>query len=424
MRSPYPRTVDAAVVGAGPVGCAAALALVRAGAEVLLVEAKPSAARRLAGEWLHPPGLEVLRRLDVDVAGEQGHGFAVFPGGTAEPVLLPYADGKALSCEHEALVETMRLAVSAQPRITFVTGARVLELHGEQLTLARPGEPSRHVLAGRIVGADGRASVTRRAIGLPVGGTLVSATAGIVLEDAELPFEGFGHVLLGGPGTVLLYRLGPGRLRACVDVPGPAPRPREVARVLSERYGSAFPPSLAPAFRRALELGRIAWATNRHRSRTSPEDLGAGSLLLAGDAAGHYHPLTAVGMTLGLVDAERAAVATPEAYRRERARASRAPELLATSLYAAFTRSDTATAALRQAMLDLWADPRERERTMRLLSTEEARTAAFYRSFAKVLALTARGLAADSVRRRSAGVEGLAWWLRWLTASSVRPGAG
>lgn len=418
---PHPHTADAAVVGAGPIGCVAALALARAGAQVLLLEANPAASKRLAGEWLHPPGLAVLRRLGLDVAGEPGRGFAVFPEGHGEPVLLPYAAGEGLSCEHEALVDVLRRAAAQHPGVSLLPSARVLELDGDRLTFVRPGESPAQAVVERIVGADGRSSAVRRAAGLAAGGAVVSATAGVVLEDVDLPVEGFGHVLLGGPGPVLVYRLGPGRLRACLDLPDGTPRPRDAARALWESYGHAFPGELVHAFAHALRSGRIAWAANRFRSRARAADLGVGSLLLAGDAAGHFHPLTAVGMTLGLADAERIPWTEPDAYRRERARASRVPELLATTLYAAFTRQDGGTAALRRAMLELWRDPRDRARTMRLLSTEETRTAAFYGSFLKVLALTVDGLAEDALRRgHTGGLDGFGWWLRRLTVGPLR----
>ncbi|MBC7174406.1 MAG: NAD(P)/FAD-dependent oxidoreductase, partial [Polyangiaceae bacterium] len=43
---------DVVIAGAGPAGIAAAASLAERGAEVLLLEAEPGAARRLAGEWL------------------------------------------------------------------------------------------------------------------------------------------------------------------------------------------------------------------------------------------------------------------------------------------------------------------------------------------------------------------------------------
>jgi len=415
-RSTHPRTADAAVVGAGPVGCVAALALARAGARVLLLEGNASAARRFAGEWLHPRGARILHELGLEVPGDPGHGFVVFPEDGGEPVLLPYEGAAGLSCEHEALVGALRQAVAEEPGVTFLGSTRVASIAGRRLELE-----SGAVLVERIVGADGRASLVRRSAGISGAGSAVSAMAGVVLEGAELPFEGYGHVLLGGPGPVLVYRLGPGRLRACIDVPGEAPRRSDVARALWDGYGEAFPRELAPAFRRAVESGQIAWAANRFRSRTKPGRLGSGDVLLAGDAAGHYHPLTAVGMTLGFADARRAARLEPDAYRRERARASRVPELLATALYAAFSRRDGGTASLRRAMVELWADPRERRRTMRLLSTDEERTAAFYRSFAKVVALTAEEALR---RRRPGGLDGFGWWLRWLTVGRLGHEAG
>ena len=91
------RAFDAVVIGAGPVGCVAALAQARAGARVLLLEANPNAARRLAGEWLHPLGLSVLHELGLDPSEnsrfDSGRGFAIFPDDGSTPVVLPYANG-------------------------------------------------------------------------------------------------------------------------------------------------------------------------------------------------------------------------------------------------------------------------------------------------------------------------------------------
>jgi squalene monooxygenase len=56
---------DVSIIGAGPVGTVAAIAHAKRGARVLLAEAKPRAAARFAGEWLHPPGVSVLRELGL-----------------------------------------------------------------------------------------------------------------------------------------------------------------------------------------------------------------------------------------------------------------------------------------------------------------------------------------------------------------------
>src|SRR5438445_616784 len=84
-------------------------------------------------------------------------------------------------------------------------------------------------------------------------GVPVSCTAGLLLEDAELPHEGLGHLVLSGPGPAFIYRIGARHLRACLDVPSGVPRGTEQAAYLWNAYGRALPEALRPAFRRALE---------------------------------------------------------------------------------------------------------------------------------------------------------------------------
>ena len=57
---------DVAVIGAGPIGCAAAIAFAQRGATVLLLEANPRASERFAGEWIHPSGVQILEKLGLD----------------------------------------------------------------------------------------------------------------------------------------------------------------------------------------------------------------------------------------------------------------------------------------------------------------------------------------------------------------------
>ena len=77
--------------------------------------------------------------------------------------------------------------------------------------------------------------------------------------------------------------------------------------------------------------------------------------MLIGDAAGHYHPMTAVGMTLGFGDA--LTLARNERFRdftAERFRATRIPEFLAMGLYEVFADYRIESMVLRSAIYRGW----------------------------------------------------------------------
>lgn len=396
------RSFDVAVIGAGPVGCVAALTHARRGARVLLLEANPRASGRLAGEWLHPPALALLGELGVELPGTlrhaAGRGFAVFPDTDEAPALLPYAGGsRGAACEHRELVAALRSAASSHPDVLAISDARVTRIDGQRLDFCRRGRPGPvTVSAGLLVGADGRASVARAALGLPTGRTGPGCMAGLLLTGIELPFEGFGHVFLGGPGPTLAYRIGPERVRLCLDLPHGTRRNGERRRQLFEEFAAALPPPLRRAFRAALERGPVQWAPVDVRPRV---DFGRPGLALVGDAVGHPHPLTAAGLSLGFADAARLAEGGRfEAYRRSRRRESRVPDLLASLLYEVFADTGLEASEIRRSVFALWhRSPAQRRCTMRYLAGEDRRLASFSRSFLQVLLETLGRLARESL---------------------------
>lgn len=381
--------IDVAVIGAGAAGCITALAFARRGARVLLLEAHPGASTRLAGEWLHPAAVRILESLGVsELPRPQGRGFAIFPADDGEPIRLEYARGSlGLTCDHAALVAALREAAAADPHVTYVPFAHPVRLDGQRLTIEREGHAADSVVAGTIVGADGRSALSRRWLGLRDDRVPVSCTAGLLLEDAELPHEGLGHLVLSGPGPAFIYRIGARHLRACLDVPSGVPRGTEQAAYLWNGYGRALPEALRPAFRRALEARPIMWAANYFRPRAA---YGRPGLALVGDAVGHFHPLTAVGLTLGFQDgACLARSASFEAYRRERTMLSHVPEIMAMVLYEVFATRDGGAGALRAATFRmLRGDAAARERTLRLLAAEDPGVLSFSRPFLTAAAMT------------------------------------
>jgi 2-polyprenyl-6-methoxyphenol hydroxylase-like FAD-dependent oxidoreductase len=423
-----PNGFDVAIVGAGPIGSAAALAFAKRGAKAIIFEANPAASRRLAGEWLHPPGVEVLSRLGIDIATEAvgatpGLGFVVFPDDGSAPIMLPYPDGmQGVSLEHENLVSVLRDRAGSHPGIDLRLGARVRGIVDGKITVdnADGSGGTSTIEVDRVVGADGRSSVVRRTLALKDEATAIAYTAGVELHDVQLPFEGYGHVIVGGPGPVLMYRIDSDRVRACFDVPlvvvGRLRRGDPEA--LWDTYRYVMPAQVVDAFRKALDAKRVQWAAAGFRPRAH---YGRGKVALAGDAVGYFHPMTAAGLSLGLADAECVAESPDVAtYRRHRDAKSWVPELLACALYLALTRRDPSGVAVRQAVYRLWrASKDERGRTMRILACADTRPEQFVGAFQAVLWDLVREDLLRGWRTMPGMLMHLGGWMRWPVASIV-----
>src|SRR5512146_1888823 len=84
---------DAAIVGAGPAGSAAAITLCRAGMNVVLLEAGAFPHDKLCGEFLSPEGADRLADMNVDVGrlgARQVHSTKFqAPDGTSVDIAFP-----------------------------------------------------------------------------------------------------------------------------------------------------------------------------------------------------------------------------------------------------------------------------------------------------------------------------------------------
>ncbi len=365
---------DVAIVGAGPVGNLCALAHARKGARVALLEANPNASKRMAGEWLHPPAVRMLRelgiRFDTQPRSTIGKGFVVFPEDGPEPIVLPYPEGlHGVACEHAEIVSSLREAIKNEPGVDFMTHARVRSVEDTRVTFSCNGT-EQSISAARIVGADGRASIVRRSLGLSIKPKTCSRMVGVTLRGVSLPLEGYGHVLCGGPGPMLMYRLGEHCVRVIVDIPSDNWTPGDWIGFLSDAYAGVLPETLRPAFVEALRAGQYQAAANEVSPRVT---YGSPRRVLIGDAAGHYHPLTAVGMTLGFGDALTLAEGKDfHDFTMKRFQATHTPELLAIELYEVFADHRAEAVAVRHEIYRRWrVSSAFRNRTMSLLACED-----------------------------------------------------
>jgi 2-polyprenyl-6-methoxyphenol hydroxylase-like FAD-dependent oxidoreductase len=410
---------DIAVIGAGPVGSATALALSRRGARVLLLEADPRASDRFAGEWVHPPGARVLQRLGIrdlsDDGARSGFGFVVFPEDGHGPIRLPYPAGaRAIACEHHALVGALRQRAADAPGVEYLPHTRVLAVRPGHISARSSGGMALEIAADRIVGADGRRSVLRSTLGGSAA-VVASYMASVELRDIELPFEGYGHVILGGPGPVMLYRIDAERIRAAIDVPLELGRRARNSAFLWDGFRNVLPAELRDSFRAALERGPLLWAATQF----CPLAIYArGGLAVVGEAAGCFHPMTAAGLTQGFLDAESLAVLDDwRDYQTQREQGSYVAELLAGALYQVFSRHDPTAVSIRRSVYRLWRQSSyERDRTIRILMGHHVNRGDFAAAFlrAGIAAATHTLRRATAVGRWEALPSALGAYLEWL----------
>ncbi len=423
---------DVVVVGGGPVGSVTAIAFARTGATVLLVEADPRAAKRFAGEWLHPPGVEVLDRLRIGRLegghARTGYGFVILPDDGSAGIEMPYPHGTALAAEHSEIVGALRRAVETTGGIDYLPFARVKDLDGRLVRIERKEGGPLEVRAGRIVGADGRSSIVREKLGIPESSQILSYMASVELRGVTLPNEGFGHVILGGPGPALFYRIADDVVRGCLDIPLSYGSSARTPSFVWDAFSPVLPAAMRPSFRAALERGLSGWAANRFRPRTQfGKTLGGGQVALVGDAVGHVHPMTAMGMTLGFLDAEALAQSRSiEEYAE--ARRAYVPEVLSNALYHCFRREDAGAVALRRAMFSTLRESEpERRRTMSILAAQDLRKRTFSSSFLRMAGRAFGGTAVSSakdgkIEKLPQRLGALAEWMQWPAAMLV-PGA-
>lgn len=317
--------VAVAVVGAGPVGLTAALALRARGiGELVVVDAEPAQRRRPGSRAIfqHRASLELYERNAPGLGWELARRGLVWPtkrtlfkGREVYAKTYPPWRGDrlpALTSLPQTEIEAALLAACHAAGVTIRWDWPVGSVRVDDEGVELAGPDDQRLSAHYVVAADGARSTVRSSLGVALSGDR-SAAPFVIVDVAEdpddpLPVERvyhYRHPGVDGRNVLLVPFAGGWRadlqLRAGddpEDFNDAESAPRWVGRVLPPRYAE-----------------RITWvSTYRFRQAVADRFVDdSRRVLLAGEAGHVFAPFGARGLNSGVADADAAAAAVVQA---------------------------------------------------------------------------------------------------------------
>jgi 2-octaprenyl-6-methoxyphenol hydroxylase len=298
---------DIAIVGAGAVGLAAALALAAAGREVVLFgqASAPRDGRTVAlldGSWRLLEALGLTEALDqvaaplalMRLVDDTGSLFRQPPVEFKAAELGLPAFG--WNVENAVLVEVMAVKAAAEPRIRMIPQA-VTEIMAGADSVRLAGEGFAPITARLVVGADGRRSRVREAGGITARDWSYPQVALTAIlshrrehQDASTEFHTRSGpctlVPMSGRRSSLVWLLEPGEAERIAGLDDSA-----FARAVERRTYSILGAMTLAGPRGRVPMGGL-----------SVDRFAAARMALIGEAAHVFPPIGAQGLNLGLRD--------------------------------------------------------------------------------------------------------------------------
>ena len=314
---------DVAIVGAGMVGTALALALARADFDVAVIEPRAPAPWRAQDEVdlrvvaLAASSIELFGRLDVwkEIASARACAYrrmrvwdALAPGELAFDAADEGRAALGFIVENRLIQSALWNALQRESRITLRCPAKVAatESSSERRTLTLDDGSS--MAAKLVVAADGAESALLDMVGITAHGRDYGQRAIVAHVATERAHESTAWQRFLPGATLAFLPLADGRSSIVWSVPE-----AEAARLLA-LDNAAFCAELGAAL--DFRLGRVTATTPRAsftlRMKLAERYL-APRLTLIGDAAHAVHPLAGQGVNLGLRDVDELCAALIEA---------------------------------------------------------------------------------------------------------------
>ena len=271
------------VVGGGPAGLSAAIALRQRGADVLVVEAQRPPIDKACGEGLMPDSRVELERLGITLTPQDGGEFRGIrfanSNNRQDCVSARFANGVGLGVRrvylHQLMIER---AQSLGVRMAWNTRAELCE----QNKVLVAGEPCEYQY---LVGADGQASSVRRWAMLEEG-TTVSRRFGFRRHFRVRPWSEYVEVHWGGRGQAYVTPVGQNELCIATIAGDPQIRMAEVLSSIPFLKEKLDGQEISSAYRGAV-------TTTRRLERVA-----CGRIALIGDASGSADAITGEGLAM------------------------------------------------------------------------------------------------------------------------------
>lgn len=314
MNSPLrPRnTFDAAVVGAGMVGSACALALARRGLRVALVEERAPPVWNAADDVdlrvvaLAPSSVDLFGQLGLWPAMRDARAGAyrrmqVWDSGSGARLAFDAADSGASELgwivENRLIQHTLWTALQNENGVSLRCPARVVDTDDDGDTRTLRLDDDSRLVARLVVAADGAASPLRQLLQIGASGHVYDQHALVAHVRTERPHEDTAWQRFLPGGTLAFLPLADGRCSIVWSLP-----PDECRR-LREIDETTFLQELGCAF--DFRLGPIVSTSARAEFPLRlllADRYVAPRFALIGDAAHQVHPLAGQGVNLGLRD--------------------------------------------------------------------------------------------------------------------------
>jgi flavin-dependent dehydrogenase len=329
---------DVLIVGGGPAGLAAAIAMRQKGLDVLVADALRPPIDKACGEGLMPDARKHLDALGISTSEQDGAGFdgiAFFSGRHQVAAHFEHGSGIGVRRLH---LHSLLVARCQELGVRLAWGSRV-SIEDRQRSRV-DGEPCSY---RHVIGADGQASRVRQWVGLGQGEVL-SRRFGSRCHYRVKSWSRMVEVHWGELGQAYITPVGSEEICVATVARNPAARMEAVLASL---------PALRSRLRDARLLSTVRGALTTTRKLRS---VTAGNVALTGDASGSADAVTGEGIALSfrqaLLLAEAVAVDDLAMYEAGHPAILRMPHLMS------------------RVMLRLDAWPQLREASAALLSAE------------------------------------------------------